>query len=120
MYQVIFYKNHKEGSEIKLYLKKLQQSNTKSNRIESNKINAYINKLEQYGFALGYPYLKQLTKEIWELRPLDNRILLAYYKDNIFLLLSIFKKKTNKTPPNEIKRAQKYLNDFLKGSAEDE
>ena len=118
MYHAIFYKNHKDGSEVKLYLKNLQKNNSKSNRIELTKIVAYIEKLELSGLALGYPFIERLTKDIWELRPLDNRILFAYYTGNQFVILSMFKKRTQKTPKSEIRRAEKYLKDFLKGSAD--
>ena len=101
MYNIIFYKNHKDGSEVKLYLKKLQSSNSKSDRIESNKIISYIEKLEEYGLSLTYPFIKPITKDIWELRPLDNRILFAYYVSNQFVILSMFKKKTKKTNGGE-------------------
>lgn len=54
-----------------------------------------------------------LKGDIWELRPLDNRIMYAYWKDNTFVLLHYFNKKTQKTPKSEIQIAKNNLKDFL-------
>ena len=40
-----------------------------------------------------------------------NRIV-AYYKDNTFIILTHFIKKTKKTPKREIERAIRYLKDY--------
>ncbi len=44
-------------------------------RLNANKINDYIEILRVYGTQAGEPYIKHLDGEIWELRPLRNRIL---------------------------------------------
>ena len=41
--------------------------------------------LEELGTRVGEPVTKHLDGEIWELRPLKNRFLYAYYKDNKFM-----------------------------------
>jgi phage-related protein len=76
------------------------------------KIVAYIDILEEKGTRIGEPVTKHLDGEIWELRPLNNRILYAFYKDNIFILLHHFIKKTTKTPPLEIAQAKRNLADY--------
>lgn len=116
MNNVIFYTDKDGRSEIQEYLILLQQSNDKDSRIKSNKIVAYINMLEKHGLQIGQPYIRHLNDEIWELRPLRDRILFAYYENNTFILLSIFVKQTQKTPKKEIKKAEKLLNDFKKRS----
>ena len=45
-------------------------------------------------------------------------ILFAYYKDKIYILLHHFTKKTNKTPPHEIKQAKHNLADYLERNGE--
>ena len=70
--------------------------------------------LQQEGLALGQPYIKHLENDIWELRPLRNRILFAYWYNNTFIILSHFMKQTPKTPKSEIAKAKRYLNDFKK------
>ena len=63
---------------------------------------------------MGYPYLKHLDGDIWELRPLRDRILFAYWNNNSFIILSHFFKQTQKTPKREIERAKRYLEDYKK------
>lgn len=116
MYDIIFYKNRKGESEIEKYLLKLQRKKDKTSRIKFNKIIAYIDMLSKYGISIGEPYIKHLNNDIWELRPLRDRILFAYYSNNKFILLSIFMKKTQKTPNIEIDKAIKNLEDFIRRS----
>ena len=115
MYEVIFYSNDKGYEPIAEYIINLRKkSNTDKNaRINFNKIVAYIDLLCEKGTRIGEPVTKHLDGEIWELRPLDNRFLYAYYKDNKFIILHHFTKKTNKTPPREIKQAKRNLDDFI-------
>ena len=82
-------------------------------RINFNKIVAYMDMLEEFGTRIGEPVTKHLDGEIWELRPLKNRLLYAYYKDNKFIILHHFVKKTQKTPKREIEQAKRNLQDYL-------
>lgn len=112
MYDIEIYETKNGKSEVKEYIKKLQENNNKSNKIKLNKIIAYIRMLQERGLSLGAPYIKHIDNEIWELRPLRNRILFACHIDNKFVLLSVFMKKTQKTPKNEIQKAKRYLEDY--------
>ena len=56
--------------------------------------------------------MKHLEGDIWELRPLRDRILFAGYVDGSFVLLHQFMKKTQKTPRREIEQAKLELQDF--------
>lgn len=104
-----------EESEVKKYLEKLQKSKKKVDRIEANKVRLYINLLKEYGLALGEPYIKHIDGKIWELRPIRKRIFFASIRDNKFILLSIFTKKTKKTPKREIEKANRILKKYHKG-----
>jgi len=73
--------------------------------------------LEELG-PIGEPYTKHLDGEIWELRPFDDRILFAGWKDGKFILLHHFVKKTNKTPRREIKKAITNLKDYIQRAKE--
>ena len=64
--------------------------------------------------------MKHLSGEIWELRPLRNRILFFAYDGKQFILLSHFIKKTQKTPKREIEKAESLLNDYIERSKNDE
>lgn len=115
MYNILFYETSRGEKPIQDFLTHLRQksSTDKSARILLYKIIAYLDLLEEKGTFIGQPVTKHLDGEIWELRPLDNRILYAYYNDNTFLLLHHFKKKTQKTPKKELKKAKNNLKDYL-------
>ena len=44
---------------------------------------------------------------------LKTRIFYAYYKDNKFVILHYFVKKTKKTPKTELEQTKRNLKDFL-------
>ena len=115
MYDVIFYSDGKGDAPVAEFIGKLRQKSytDKNARINFNKIVAYIDILCEKGTRVGEPVIKYLGDDIWELRPLDNRILFAYYKDNRFILLHYFTKKTNKTPPREFDQAKRNLADYI-------
>ena len=112
MYNILIYEQKNGKSEIKNYLYEIQQKTDKDSRIKVNKIVAYIRKLQENGLEMGENYIKHIKNEIWELRPLRDRILFAYIENNTFILLSIFTKKTRKTPKCEIEKAERLLKDY--------
>lgn len=112
MYNIEIYEDRNGRSDIQEYIKKLQQSKNKSSRVKVNKIVSYIRILQERGLSIGEPYIKHLESDIWELKPLRDRILFAYFNDNKFILLNIFMKQTKKTPKKEIKKAEKLLKDY--------
>lgn len=116
MYDIEIYETLNGRSEIKEYILNLQKNNSKESRIKFRKIIAYIRMLKEKGLSLGEPYIKHIDDKIWELRPLRDRILFAYYSDNKIILLSIFMKKTQKTPKKEIEKAKKCFLDYKKRS----
>ena len=120
MYEIEIYEYSNGKSEIEKYFKELNKSRNKIHRIKLKKIRMYINLLAEYGLELNEPYIKKIDKEIWELRPLKDRILFASIYNNKFILLSYFVKKTRKTPKSEIEKAKKLLKDYKKRSEEDE
>ena len=114
IYKIKIYNEKNGKSEIEEYIRKLRNSNVKEDKIKLNKIRAYLNLLSERGLTLREPYVKKINREIWELRPLKNRILFASVYKNEFILLSCFEKSTKKTPLNELKKAQKNLLDYQK------
>ena len=115
MYNVIFYSDADGNEPLAEYITELRQKSlsNKDARVNLNKIVAYIDILEEYGTWIGEPVVKHLIDEIWELRPIKNRILFAQYKENIYLLLHRFVKKTDKTPSQEISQAKRNLADYI-------
>lgn len=112
MFNITIYEDKNGNSDIKEYIKKLHMRNDKDSRIKYNKTISYIRMLKQFGIMLGEPYIKHIDGELWELRPLRDRILFAYLKDNEFVLLSIFIKKTQKIPQREVDKAMKLLKEY--------
>ena len=115
MYEVIFYRDKDGKSEIVEYLDRLKEKGegSKNERVNRDKILAYIGALAEYGTRIGQPFVKHIEGSIWELRPLANRIIFFYWKDNKFVLLHHFFKKTQKTPTREIEIARAKLKDFI-------
>ena len=113
MFEVHFYENRQGEQPIKKLLDDLQnKANTsKDARIQYEKILTYIRSLQKHGARIGEPIVKHISGDIWELRPLSHRVLFFYWKDNKFILLHHFIKKTNKTPPKEIKQAERNMVD---------
>ena len=101
MFEVEFYFDKNGRSEIIEFLDELKNKTSKTDRVNREKILAYIGALQKYGTRIGKPYVKHIENELWELRPLGNRIFFFYWKDNKFVLLHHFIKKTQKTPQKE-------------------
>ena len=115
MHEIYFYKDKKGNQPVLDYIRYLAKRKDKDSRIKANKINDYIEMLARYGTQAGEPYMKHLEGDIWELRPLRDRILFAAWLNGGFVLLHHFMKKTQKTPPREIQKAKQELNE-LKGN----
>jgi len=120
VYKVKFYRDKNGKSEIVEYLDELKEKGetSKTERVNRDKILAYIGALEQYGTRVGQPIVKHIDGSMWELRPLANRIFFFYWKDNKFVLLHHFIKKTQKTPTREIDMARVKLKDFIERHGE--
>ena len=115
MYEILFYEDNNNYSDLVEYLTMLSErvEKSKEDRIKLKQITLYIELLKQYGRSLHTKIAKHIVDDIWELRPGNIRILFFYWKDNKYVLLNFFKKDTQKTPKREIKKAQNRMNDFL-------
>ena len=69
--------------------------------------------LADHGTRLGEKITKHIEDGIWELRPGNNRVFYFYYKDNTFVLLHQFRKKSQKTLRKEIEKAKAERDDWL-------
>ena len=82
---------------------------------EIKKIEHYINLLDIYKDKIlnNKEHSKRLVYDLCELRPFPNRILYFYCRfNNKYVILHIFKKKTNKTPIEEIDKAIDEINTY--------
>ena len=120
MHTIYFYKDKKGNEPVLDYMRELACRKSKDSRIKLNKLNDYIELLSQHGTRAGEPYIKHLEDEIWELRPLRDRILFVAWLDGSFVLLHHFVKKTQKTPRREIEKAKRELKDLKERGLSDE
>ena len=120
MYNINFYTDKKGNEPVKDYIVSLKAKGSRDSLLKLKKIQDYLNVLKRNGTRAGMPYVRHLDGDIWELRPLKDRILFFGYDGNNIILLSHFKKMTQKTPPREIKKAQKLMKDYIERSKEDE
>lgn len=118
MHPIYFYKDRNGNEPVREYLQELANKNDKDSRIKLNKIRDYVKALNVYGKQLGEPYIKHLDGDIWELRPLRDRILFIAWHEGGFVLLHHFMKKTQKTPAREIEQAKRELADLIERKVE--
>ena len=115
MYSIEFYRKENGDCDIEEFLDDLQNRalSNKDARIQHKQVSQYIQFLEDYGTRLGENVTKHLEDDIWELRPGNNRVLFFYFKDDTFVLLHHFRKKTQKTPKREIEKAKVEQADWV-------
>ena len=122
MFAVEFYEDMHGEQPVKQVLIELRDraQTSKDARIQYQKILAYIRALETFGTRLGEPQVKHIDGNLWELRPLAHRIFFFYWRDDKFILLHHFIKKSRKTPPKEIEQAAQNMKDFLERKSRNE
>ena len=112
LHKIYFYQDRNGHEPVMEYLTALAEKTDKDSRIKASKINDYIEALSQYGTAIGQPYVKHLEGELWELRPLRDRVFFVAWVNGSFVLLHQFTKKTQKTPRRELEQARRELADM--------
>lgn len=115
MNEIIIYETLEGYSGFKEELENLARKSlhSKDARIQLNQIILLLNLLQQNGTNLPIKIAKHIQDDIWELRPGHNRILYFHFRDGKYIILHMFRKKTNKTPKREIEKAIKERNDFF-------
>ncbi len=114
-YNIIFYEKENGESEIWNFLEALRKnsSTNKDERIQYKQASLYIELLQNNGTNLPGNITKYIDEDIWELRPGNNRIFYFYCCRDGFVLLHSFRKKTQKTPRREIKKAKYERDNYL-------
>jgi len=122
MFRIIFYKDNAGKEPIVAYLRQLNEraKNSKDYRIRHKKIVEYFEVLSTYGTRAGEPYVKHIDGDIWELRPTNDRIFFFFRKENTYVMLHHYIKKTQKAPTREIEQAKRNMKDFLERSNGDD
>lgn len=74
--------------------------------------------LEEHGTNVKEPYVAHLRGKIWEVRvehdKVQRRLLYFAAPGRKFVMLHGFVKKTQKTPPKEIKVAEERMTDYIR------
>ena len=114
MYRIELYEDKNGYSELNDQLMELakKSGSNKDARIQFKQITLYVELLRNHGTRLSDNITKHIEDDIWELRPGNNRVLYFYFENNTFVLLHMFRKKTQKTPRSEIDRAIRERNDY--------
>lgn len=115
MYEIEFYEDRTGFSEIKSWIDDLEARSIKGDkdaRIQMKQLYYVMTRFQQDGTRAGESYVKRITDEIYELRPGENRVMFFGWRANQFVLLSHFRKQTQKTPPLEIAKAERLMNDW--------
>lgn len=78
---------------------------------DKGRISGYINLFGENGFNMPGKYLKKLANNLWELRPGSMRVLFGVIGSEA-IIINIFRKKTQKTPKQEINTATRRLKEY--------
>lgn len=112
MHEIHFYRNRNGVAPVYEFLKELNSRTDKNSRIKAGKVNDYITRLSKEGTFAGLPYVKHIEGDIWELRPLRDRIFFVAWYNGSYVLLHHFQKETQKTPIREIEKARREYEDL--------
>lgn len=118
LFEIEFYADKNGNEPVKKLIEQLQQKSktSKADRIRVDKIFTYLRVLERKGTRAGLPFVRHIDGDIWEMRPLRDRILFFYWNNNTFVLLHHFVKKTQKIPKREIAQAKRNMQEHLERS----
>ncbi|KLU62314.1 hypothetical protein CEB3_c13580 [Peptococcaceae bacterium CEB3] len=115
MYEIVLYEDIQGNCPIQTFIDELDNKaqHEKNARVQFKQIMFCVEILKGSGTRTGEPYTKHIKEELWELRPGRNRILFFGWRNNTFVLLHAFQKTTRKTPPSEIQKAEREMQDWL-------
>ena len=116
MYEIEFYETEDGKCPIWDFLEalRLKAPTNKDARIQHKQASLYIELLQQNGTHMNAEITKHLDDGIWELRPGNKRIFYFFCKNDTYVLLHQFRKKSQKTPKREIEEAKAERNDYLR------
>ncbi len=113
---ISFYQDSRGYSDVEEFIK----GNTDAPKGDVSKAQRYVGLLDKYGVPQNSNIMKKLknTDDIWELRPNKYRVMFFTISGGKYVILSYFQKKSNKTPPIEIERAEARKRDWLNRNKE--
>lgn len=108
-WEIIFYESRSGSKPVEDFLDSLEG-------LVRNKVYSSFELLKEYGVGLGMPHVKKIVgTPLWELRILGESSIRIFYITKTgqkFFLLHGFKKKSQKTPENELKIALKRFREL--------
>jgi phage-related protein len=108
---VVFYCTEAGNEPVRQWLKELKR--------EDRKTLGEDIKTAQYGWPLGMPLIRKLEPRLWEVRSRTSqgiaRVLFTV-DDGVMVLLHGFVKKSQKTPPEDLRTARQRLADLRQES----
>ena len=109
LFEIIFYETENKKKPVEDFLNDLDIK-MKRKALQEIKL------LQECGNSLKEPYSKHIQDGLFELRIKQSsnisRIFYFFYIEKKIILVSGFVKKTQKTPPSEIKKALEYKKDY--------
>ena len=107
-----FYKTENDKSPVEEWLESIPE-------LALAKIVRNMQLLREFNLTLKEPYIKPLGDKLYEIRAKDPhgiyRVIYFAYTDKRFMMLHGFTKKTQKTPPKELKLAKKRMEEITDG-----
>ena len=100
----IFYRTKAGNEPVRLWLKSLDRADRKTLGEDVKTV--------QYGWPLGMPLIRKIGPELWEVRSHSTQGIartVLTVNEGAMVLLHGFVKKTQKTPPPELRTARKRL-----------
>jgi phage-related protein len=113
--EVEIYEDKYGKSELKSWLKELKyrkDKGVKEARIILNQIHYCIERVKLDGTYASEEIAKHIIDDIWELRPDKYRVMFFQAQEGRIILLSYFRKQTQKTPSKQIKKAIQLRDDW--------
>ena len=114
-FEIEFYTDQNGKCDISDFIDELDSKaeTNKDARVQLRQVLFCIDMLSRNGNNLSTNIAKHINDEIWELRPGKNRVLYFFQKNDKYVLLHHFVKKTQKTPKKEIEKAKKEMLDYI-------
>lgn len=110
MAEIITYVTARGNSEVEDELDKLNSKARKGDERAAKALDSIIYSIEKHGE--GMPHSRQLRGPLYEIRA--GRYRITYFRwQGKLVLLTIFFKRTQQTPPREIERAEERMRDWV-------
>ena len=117
MFDLVFHTRPNGSCPYDEYVRVVLQSGAKK---EAAKISATVERLRQFGSAdLVKIQRAEKMNDVWQLRVDPHRVFYFWHTDaRHYVMLNGFRKRTRKTPPEELERAEDLRSEHLEAGAQ--